>query len=131
MVRDEYLHDVALLIGLPPRAIEFLRQILLIGEDSVVLDPAAKILLCEKMGLFQEYQGNSFPNVPLVQQFIQILSKKGAIVKEKRSTYRISPLFRNLSEPIELVITYSTSGREMKINTPAYEQYHQQSSSSD
>lgn len=118
MVRDEYLHDVARLMELPPRALDFLKEFLLMGEEEVVLDQEAKVRLCEKMELFQDYKGSKFPNVNLVNQFIQILSKRGAIVKEKRATYRVSEIFRNLSEPIELVISYSSSGREMKLIAP-------------
>lgn len=121
MVRDEYLHDVARLLELPPRAIDFLEQFMLLGENGLItLDAPAKVHLCEQMNLFSEYKGSRFPNTNLVNQFIQILSKKGAIVKEKRSTYRLSPLFRDLSEPITLTITYSASGREMKLNIPPY-----------
>lgn len=118
MVRDEYLHDVARILEIPPRAIDFLKEFLLLGEDEIVLDAESKVALCEKMQLFQDYKGSKFPNVNLVNQFIQILSKRGAIVKEKRATYRPSPLFKDLTEPITLTITYSQSGREMKLNTP-------------
>jgi|GEM_PF-5922191 len=125
---NEYLHDVAKLIDLPPRALDFLREILLISEEVVTLNKEQKERICERMGLFSEYKGSRFPNLNLVNQFIQILAKKGAIVKEKTATYRVSELFRNLGPELTLTITYSPSGRTMQLTSPKYGSDPEQSS---
>lgn len=117
--RDYYLHDVARLLELPPRAIDFLKEIIELGDDVINLNSDAKVSICEKMGLYKSYKENYFPNTSLVDQFIQILSKKGAITKVDRAKYVLNPIFLNLSEPITLELTYSAhSGREMKLTSP-------------
>jgi hypothetical protein len=117
---DLYYEDLARLLELSPRELDVIKALVAIAEDrKVLLNPTVKKSLCEKLGFIRIEGEYKYPSVNVIDQFCQLLRKKGMLERVDKGVFLINDLMF-YEEGMGLSITY-TFGRKIELITPQYE----------